>query len=67
MTLALLELRIRVESMLRRRDDDRGAATVEYALLVVLIAVVCLIALTVLGTEASSSFRNACEKGFVDP
>jgi pilus assembly protein Flp/PilA len=37
-------------------DDDRGASLVEYALLVALIAVVCIAAVTLLGKNASSKF-----------
>jgi pilus assembly protein Flp/PilA len=37
-------------------DDERGASLVEYALLVALIAVVCIAAITVLGQSASSKF-----------
>jgi pilus assembly protein Flp/PilA len=37
-------------------DDDRGASLVEYALLVALIAVVCIAAVTLLGQNASSKF-----------
>ena len=40
------------------RDDDRGASLVEYALLVALIAVVCIVAISFLGTSASSNFNN---------
>ena len=39
-----------------RFDDERGASLVEYALLVALIAVVCIVAITFLGTSASSKF-----------
>lgn len=39
-------------------QSDRGASLVEYALLVVLIAVVCLIAIQVLGDQASTSFSR---------
>lgn len=35
---------------------ERGAALVEYALLLALIAVVCIVALTALGGKASSKF-----------
>ena len=38
--------------------DERGASLVEYALLVALIAVVCIAAITVLGTSASSKFSQ---------
>lgn len=37
---------------------ERGAALVEYALLLALIAVVCIIALTTLGNRASSKFQT---------
>jgi pilus assembly protein Flp/PilA len=37
-------------------DSERGASLVEYALLVALIAVVCIIAITFLGQTASSKF-----------
>jgi len=34
--------------------DERGASLVEYALLVALIAVVCIVVVTMLGKDASS-------------
>ena len=39
-------------------DDDRGASLVEYALLVALIAVVCIVAVRFLGQSASSKFDS---------
>ncbi len=39
-------------------DSDRGASMVEYALLVALIAVVCIVAVQVLGKSASTSFST---------
>ena len=39
-------------------DDERGASLVEYALLVALIAVVCIAAVTLLGGNASSKFNS---------
>ena len=39
-------------------DDDRGASLVEYALLVALIAVVCIAAVTTLGGNASGKFTE---------
>ncbi|MDQ6909394.1 MAG: Flp family type IVb pilin [Actinomycetota bacterium] len=38
--------------------SERGAALVEYALLLALIAVVCILALTVLGNQASDKFSK---------
>ncbi len=42
----------------RFRRDERGASLVEYALLVALIAVVCIVAVTLLGGNASSKFSQ---------
>ena len=39
-------------------SDERGASLVEYALLVALIAVVCIIAITFLGNSASDKFST---------
>ena len=41
-----------------RCHTDRGASLVEYALLVALIAVVCIVAVTLLGKAASSKFSS---------
>ena len=45
-----------------RFEDDRGASLVEYALLVALIAVICIIAIQVLGQNASTTFSSTSEK-----
>ena len=37
---------------------ERGASLVEYALLVALIAVVCIVAITFIGTRASDKFSE---------
>jgi pilus assembly protein Flp/PilA len=39
-------------------NDERGASLVEYALLVALIAVVCIVAVTFLGGAASSKLNS---------
>ena len=39
-------------------DDERGASLVEYALLVALIAVVCIVAIQLLGSNASAKFSS---------
>ena len=39
-------------------QDERGASMLEYVLLAALIAVVCIAAITFLGTEASQTFSN---------
>ena len=38
--------------------DDKGASMVEYALLVVLIAIVALVAVRLAGTEVSTTFSE---------
>ena len=40
----------------RFRRDEGGAALVEYGLLVGLIAVICVVAITAVGTQISSLF-----------
>ena len=52
-----------VANYLRARfgDDERGASLVEYALLVALIAVVCIVAVTTLGKKASSKFDSVSQ------
>ena len=42
----------------RFADNERGAALVEYALLLALIAVVCIVALTALGDQAADKFSS---------
>ena len=42
-------------------DTERGASLVEYALLVALIAVVCIVAVTTLGKKASSKFDSVSQ------
>jgi pilus assembly protein Flp/PilA len=38
--------------------EEHGASLVEYALLVALIAVICIVAIAFLGQSASSKFSN---------
>jgi Flp pilus assembly pilin Flp len=38
--------------------DERAATMVEYALMLALIAIICFVAVQVLGTSASSGFAN---------
>lgn len=42
------------------RKDEEGAALVEYALLIGLIAVVCIVVVTALGSAVSSKLSTAC-------
>ncbi|MEM7141616.1 MAG: Flp family type IVb pilin [Actinomycetota bacterium] len=39
-------------------DDDRGASLVEYALLLALLALVCIAAMTALGGTTSGSYSE---------
>jgi pilus assembly protein Flp/PilA len=41
--------------------SERGATLVEYALLVALIAVVCIAAVTLLGSAASTKFSSVAD------
>ena len=59
MANALIRLVAHISTRAPKWDDDRGASLVEYALLVVLIAVVCAIAIGVLGTNLKSSYSSA--------
>ena len=53
----LKDLRMR-EIIHRFRRDEAGAALVEYAMLVGLIAVICVAAVTLLGTDISGAFST---------
>jgi pilus assembly protein Flp/PilA len=44
--------------LLWSRRDERGASLVEYALLLALIAVVCFVAVAVLGGSVSAKFSS---------
>jgi pilus assembly protein Flp/PilA len=41
-----------------QRRDERGASLVEYALLIALIAAVCIVAITFLGGRVSSNYSS---------
>jgi pilus assembly protein Flp/PilA len=45
----------------RFAGEERGASLVEYALLVALIAVVCIAAISVLGTSAAEKLSSVGE------
>jgi pilus assembly protein Flp/PilA len=46
------------ELMKRFRSDEEGAALIEYGMLVGLIAVVCVVAIQLLGTQMNTVFTN---------
>ena len=39
-----------------RRDEEKGATAVEYGLMVALIAIVCILVITALGSELAEKF-----------
>ena len=43
-------------------QDEEGATMVEYALMVALIAAICIGAVTLLGGKANSTFNNTANK-----
>ncbi len=43
-------------------NTEKGASLVEYALLLALIAVVCIVAITTLGSRASDNFSSVGSK-----
>jgi pilus assembly protein Flp/PilA len=47
-----------LQLMNRFRRDEQGAALVEYGLLVGLIAVICVVAVTLLGGKVSNAFSS---------
>ena len=58
-----MSIQVRVRSwVLSRLGEERGASLVEYALMVALIAMVCIAAVTALGDTTSASFSNAVSK-----
>lgn len=51
------------QAMVRARiKNERGASLVEYALLLALIAVVCIVAITLIGEKASESFSSTADE-----
>lgn len=56
--LSILEAVKTLTARLVAHRDDRGVAAVEYAFLVALIAVVCLLAVTFFGTQTSQKFST---------
>ena len=47
-----------LELLNRFRRDEQGAALVEYGILVGLIAVICIAAVAIVGTQVSTAFSN---------
>ena len=51
--------RLRSWNSALRRDTERGASLVEYALLIALIALVCILAVTFLGSATSQNLSRS--------
>ena len=51
-----------MEMLIRFFKDEEGATMVEYALMVALIAIVCILAVTAIGTKASSIFQYIADQ-----
>jgi pilus assembly protein Flp/PilA len=62
MRIAHVRRQRRLSSLLRRahRRGQRGASSVEYALIAALIAVVIIASVTFFGSATSNLFRTAC-------
>ena len=54
----MLAVWTRIQSAYMAMRDDRGASLVEYALLVVLIAIVAILAVRFAGEQVSTTFSN---------
>ena len=54
----MLALYTQVAEWLRAVKDDKGASMVEYALLVVLIAIIAIVAVSIAGENVSEAFSN---------
>ena len=52
----LMKLYVKAQNLLTRKEE--GATMVEYGLMVALIAVVCIAAVTFLGTRISAMFSS---------
>lgn len=50
---------VRAYATARFTKTERGASLVEYALLLALIAVVCIAAVTAMGTKLSQNYSNS--------
>lgn len=54
-----------MESLMRFLKDEDAVSSVEYAVMLALILVVCIVAISALGTNANSTFSIASEAAAV--
>ncbi|MEO7753773.1 MAG: Flp family type IVb pilin [Terracoccus sp.] len=59
MTKLAAQLQTRVARMTDKRMNDKGATAVEYGLMVALIAIVIIVAVSLLGKNLSTLFNSA--------
>jgi pilus assembly protein Flp/PilA len=52
-------MRAGYQAMVRLLRDEDGPTAVEYAVMLALILVVCITAITAIGTNANATFANA--------
>jgi len=64
MALSLIALRAQLFLLAPTRRSDRGASVVEYALLLALIAVVCLVAVNTIGQPTKSGLEHVNNSGW---
>jgi pilus assembly protein Flp/PilA len=50
------------ESIVRFLKSEDGPTAVEYAVMLALIIVVCLVAITAIGTNANKTFQDVADK-----
>ena len=62
-----LQLQTWISSVVSGRRGERGASVVEYALLLALIAVICLVAVNTIGVPTSAGLNKAGSSGFINP
>jgi pilus assembly protein Flp/PilA len=58
MAFPFIQLQTWLKAVLPVRNDDRGASLVEYALLIALLAVVCLVAVNTIGGPTSQGLSS---------
>jgi pilus assembly protein Flp/PilA len=51
-----------MEKLIRFFKDEDGATMVEYALMVALIAIICIVAVTAIGTNVNLVFQSIASK-----
>jgi pilus assembly protein Flp/PilA len=59
LSAGLIQLRLLVRRFIH---DERAATMVEYALMIALIAIVCIIAVQAIGESASEKFNQAADE-----